>query len=131
MPKFGGIGGNGGNVIVKGDRKTHSLLQLKRMLQSKKLRAGNGEDSRRTRLVGQSGYDLFLKCPLGSVVMGDQGNVLAEINQDEEELMLPLGGQGGCKDNGFFGMRGRKQHLKIDLRLISDVGELFNACQVR
>jgi GTPase involved in cell partitioning and DNA repair len=123
LPRLGGIGGHGGHVVVFGSKKTTNLLEIEKRYKAKRLRAKNGEDSARHRLVGEDGQDLRISCPVGCTLHGPNGNVLAEINSEQDELILPIGGRGGCKENGFLGQKGSRQQLQIDLKLISDVGK--------
>lgn len=45
-----------------------------------------------------------------------------ELNEEGHQLLVARGGAGGCVDNGFCGTRGQSHVIKIDLKLIADVG---------
>lgn len=109
-------------MILHGSKKISNLTDIEKKYKAKKLRAQNGQDSARYRLVGEDGKDLRLGCPVGCTILGQNENVIGEINKESDEICIPIGGQGGRKENGFFGQKGRRQALQIDLKLISDIG---------
>lgn len=47
---------------------------------------------------------------------------LGDLNEDESELIVAKGGQGGCKTNGYCGQKGESRSIKLELKLIADIG---------
>lgn len=48
--------------------------------------------------------------------------VLGEINEKDEEFVIAKGGSGGHPKNGFLGTKGQAYPIKLDLKLIADIG---------
>ena len=44
------------------------------------------------------------------------------MNIDGEKLLIAKGGIGGHPRNGFLGTRGQEYPIKLDLKLVSDIG---------
>ncbi|KAI1285211.1 GTP-binding protein 10 [Halotydeus destructor] len=122
LPKYGGLGGKGGDVYVEAMAKVRDLRQIKDKFTEKRFIAGNGEDSRRYRIVGDAGKDAVIPCPVGVSVLTDDGKVLGEVNSPGERVIVALGGKGGDQLNQYNGMHGQKMSIKLDLKLIADVG---------
>ncbi|KAJ8958882.1 hypothetical protein NQ318_019650 [Aromia moschata] len=99
LPKFGGVGGNGGNVIVVGKDD----INLEHVYRSNK-------------------KDLKFEVPLGVSLITDLGKKLGEVNEEGEELIIAKGGTGGHPKNGFLGTKGQAYPVKLDLKLIADIG---------
>ena len=121
MPKYGGVGGQGGAVYFE----AKSDVTLKNVWQRypyKRISAGNGEDSSKTRLLGRRGLDEKVLVPLGITVVDDKNKVIAELNNEGETCLAAGGGGGGCTGNSFIGGPGHSRLLKLDLKLIADVG---------
>lgn len=47
---------------------------------------------------------------------------LGELNEPGKRMVIAHGGLGGCSDTGYSGVRGERHHLRVDLKLIADVG---------
>ncbi|KAL0893494.1 hypothetical protein ABMA27_013691 [Loxostege sticticalis] len=89
---------------------------------AKTISAGHGEDSRKTKIVGNPGTDVKLDVPLGVTVYREDGKVLGSIDNEGETIILARGGPGGNKDNNFLGHFGQAHHVRLDLKLIADIG---------
>lgn len=126
----GGDGGRGGHVIFRTSTRLHSLLDLKF---KRKYAAGNGEQGGAANCSGSDGQDLILEVPPGTVIKNSDGMIIRDLKQDEEFLFLE-GGLGG-KGNTFYktsvnqapgvaqkGMPGHSREIKLELKLIADVG---------
>lgn len=120
LPQFGGIGGKGGDVYIKGSIKTTSLKSLSKHKADLFFKAQDGYPSRRTRLLGESGQDLVIKVPLGVTVMDSQKQILGDINKPDEKIVVALGGRGGDKYNDNQGFIGQIKSIRLDLKMISD-----------
>lgn len=44
------------------------------------------------------------------------------MNEPNSELMVAKGGEGGKKENGFCGAKGECRSIKLELKLIADIG---------
>lgn len=120
-PKFGGLGGQGGCVYCVG-KEDANLRSIMNKYRGKTVTAGHGEDSRKTKIVGNPGADVKLEVPLGVTVFREDGQVLGSIDKEDELLIVARGGPGGNKENNFLGHFGQVHHIRLDLKLIADIG---------
>lgn len=88
----------------------------------KTITAGHGEDSRKTKIVGNPGSDVKLEVPLGITVYRDDGKVLGSIDKEGETVIIARGGPGGTPETNFLGHFGQVHHIRLDLKLIADIG---------
>ena len=72
----GGNGGNGGDVILVVDANVHTLLDFHFRPHAK---AGNGKPGQGGNRDGANGEDLELRVPDGTVVLDEDGEVLADL----------------------------------------------------
>lgn len=128
----GGNGGNGGSVILRVNSQLSTLVDL---TAQKHLRAEGGEHGRGKDQHGKNGPDLIVRVPQGTLVKDDEtGELLADLNTPEAEVIAAKGGKGG-KGNAFFatstnraprfaqpGIPGEERTLLLELRLLADVG---------
>lgn len=121
LPKFGGLGGQGGCIYCVGNEKA-DLRSIVSKYRAKTITAGHGEDSRKTKIVGNPGADVKLEVPLGVTIYGEDGRVLGSIDKEDETVIVARGGPGGNKDNNFLGHFGQVHHIRLDLKLIADIG---------
>ena len=94
----GGDGGNGGSVILIADGNMHTLLDFRFR---SKYYADNGEDGSGGRCTGKRGEDLIVKVPVGTVVRGEDGRVVADMFEDGQKRILLHGGRGGWGNQHF------------------------------
>lgn len=116
LPQYGGIGGKGGDVVVKGTHRMKSLNSIKDHV----FEAQDGRGSRRTRLVGQDGKDLIIKVPVGVTVEDLNKQILGDINKSGDTVVVAMGGRGGDKHNDNQGFVGQKRRIHLNLKLLSD-----------
>lgn len=121
LPKFGGMGGQGGCVYCIGREKAN-LRDIMSKYRGKTITATHGEDSRKTKIVGNPGADVKLEVPLGVTVYSEEGKVLGSIDTEEQTVILARGGPGGIPENQYLGHYGQVQHIRLDLKLIADIG---------
>lgn len=128
----GGNGGNGGNIIVRGNAQKWTLLHLR---YTKHLIAKDGQNGQGQQFTGAKGADVVIEVPLGTVAKdAETGELLAEINEDKQEIILMKGGRGG-KGNEFFksatlqtpkfaqpGEEGHEGWVVFELKTLADVG---------
>ena len=131
----GGDGGKGGDVTIKADKSTDSL----RAFQQRKLyRAENGYSGAGKQKHGKDGKDLILAVPAGTIVtvIEEDGTeiLLGDLGNAGEEVIAAEGGKGGWGNVHFKsstnqapriaqrGEAGEEKTLKLEMRLIADVG---------
>ncbi len=128
----GGDGGDGGDVILVADSGLHTLLDFH---YQRHFRAGNGEHGRGKDQYGKKGKSVRLKVPVGTLVYdAETGELLGDLTEHGQELLVARGGKGG-KGNIHFvtptrrapyiatpGQKGQKRTLKLELKLLADVG---------
>lgn len=119
---FLGIGGQGGAVVFKAKEEA-TLRQLWKKFPTKRIVAGNGEDSNKMRILGRRGADLTIEVPPGVTIIDEEARkIVGEINEEGGTLLAAGGGNGGCSGNNFIGNKGQHRMIKLDLKLIADIG---------
>ncbi len=128
----GGDGGRGGSVIIRATNSLNSLIDFRYRAHFKAERGvhGKGKD-----MHGRSGKDCFIDVPVGSVIKdNDSGHVLADLVMAGDVVIIAKGGAGGLGNPHFAsgtnrtpriatnGETGEEFWLKIELKLIADVG---------
>lgn len=121
FPKYGGIGGKGGNVIVVATEGV-TLKSLLNKNPTKRFIAANGGNSHKNRILGESGADITIPVPVGVTVLNDFGQVLGELDTDGKSVVVAYGGAGGSPLMQYSGQRPEPVSVKLDLKLIADVG---------
>ncbi|MBI4294553.1 MAG: GTPase ObgE [Chloroflexi bacterium] len=131
----GGDGGRGGSVYLKASRHINTLHLLARR---RTYRAEKGGDGSSRNKHGSDGRDLILEVPLGTQFFwcNDTGEeqFMADLASDGETVEVARGGSGGRGNTRFAssinqvpqlaerGQPGEKKVLRLELRLIADVG---------
>ena len=127
----GGNGGRGGSVVLVVDPQVHTLLDFHFhphiVAPSGKQGAGSNRD-------GAHGDDLEVKVPDGTVVLDEQGRLLADLTGAGTRFEAAVGGRGGLgnaalasrarKAPGFalLGEKGDERELTLELKTVADVG---------
>ena len=126
----GGDGGHGGDVHIEGVSDIGALYHFR---YKKIFMAESGQAGMDDKKTGKSSQDLILKVPIGSIISDSQGQLL-EIIKVGQSVCLAKGGKGGRGNWRFrsstnqtprwaeYGEKGEEKHLKIELKLIADVG---------
>ena len=128
----GGDGGRGGSVILRSSERHNTLVHFRFRPEHKAPRGRHGEGSNKT---GKSGEDLVLEVPAGTVVHdADTGEKLFDFEAADQEFVAARGGDGGRGNARFAsatnqaprrsepGMTGEERRLKLELKLLADVG---------
>ena len=127
----GGDGGKGGDVIIRANTHCSTLLEL---IRSRKFVAKNGENGKGKKCTGRSANDLVIKVPIGTIIRDEQGELIADLTEHDSEIVVVKGGKGGRGNVHFAtathqtpreaeaGELGEDKNLKLDLKLIADVG---------
>lgn len=130
----GGDGGKGGSVIMVADRNLNTLIDFR---YTRNYRAENGEGGRGADCFGKAGADLTLRVPIGTVITDNlTGDVLADLASDGMSVVVAAGGKNGLGNIRFKssinraprqstpGEPGESRELKLELKVIADVGLL-------
>ena len=128
----GGDGGNGGSIFLVGDAALNTLVDFRFQPNYRAEKGGHGEGSDRT---GAKGEDLFVKIPCGTSIYDDQTEeYLGDVNEEGQVLLVAAGGRHGLGNTRFKsstnraprkttqGEPGEKKNLRLELKLIADVG---------
>ncbi|XP_011261962.1 GTP-binding protein 10 homolog isoform X2 [Camponotus floridanus] len=121
LPRYGGIGGAGGNVYVVTKDKLN-LQDVIKKLKTKRIKADAGGDSSAKGIIGAPGEDKIISVPCGITIYNQNGVILGELNKEKMKLLVAKGGNGGCEETGYCGLKGESQTIKLDMKLIADVG---------
>jgi GTPase len=128
----GGVGGEGGSVVMEASQRKHSLLDFRYRNLFRAEPGGNGSGQNRH---GRSGEDLVVEVPVGTVAKDlETGEILFDLTEAGQRWIAAKGGRGG-KGNAHFvssthrtprfaqeGQPGEEHSLKLELKLIADVG---------
>ena len=130
----GGNGGRGGSVYAVADVNLNTLVDFR---YTRRFEADNGEPGRGSDQFGAAGADIVLRMPVGSIVIdADTGERLCELLESGERVLLAKGGDGGFGNLHFKsstnrsprqktpGWPGEARHLRLELRVLADVGLL-------
>ena len=122
LPSHGGVGGRGGDVWVVGSDNVKDLKKVRKNNPKQRFIAESGGNSGKLKIVGEPGKDIEVKSPVGVSVVSDEGKTLGELLKDGDRVLVTSGGQGGNKSTNFLGLRGQARSVKLDLKLLADVG---------
>ena len=126
----GGNGGHGGSVILYVDAQMTTLLDYHHAPHRK---ADNGKQGAGNMRHGANAADMRLAVPNGTVVMSNDGDVLADLVGEGAEYVVARGGRGGLgnaalattkrKAPGFalLGEPGEEVSVVLELKSIADV----------
>ena len=130
----GGDGGRGGSVYAVADRNLNTLIDFR---YARRHEARNGEQGRGSDQFGAAADDIVLRMPVGTIVTDlDTGAVIAELLVPGEKVLIAKGGDGGFGNLHFKtstnrsprqktpGWPGEAKKLKLELRVLADVGLL-------
>ncbi len=128
----GGDGGKGGDIWFKCDNNTHTLSHFQRKMH---IKADNGKPGEGSNMTGKSGAKKVIIVPPGTqVVDQESGEVLFDMLTHGQEVKFLQGGKGGLGNTHFKsptnqrptyaqpGEKGETRKIKLDLKLIADVG---------
>jgi len=127
----GGNGGNGGDVVLVVDSGVHTLLDFHFRPHA---RAHSGRQGQGSNRDGAAGESLELRVPDGTVILTEDGEVLADLIGNGTRFAAARGGRGGLgnaslaskarKAPGFalLGEPGETRDLVLELRSVADVG---------
>ncbi|MCM2253249.1 MAG: GTPase ObgE [Ramlibacter sp.] len=130
----GGDGGRGGHVFAVADPNLNTLVDYRF---SRRHEARRGEHGMGSDMFGAAGDDIVLKMPVGTIISdADTAEVLYELLEPGERVTIAKGGDGGFGNMRFKsainraprqktpGWPGEKKRLKLELKVLADVGLL-------
>jgi GTPase len=125
----GGDGGRGGDVVLIADASLRDLSALRRR---RLIKAGRGENGRGARKHGADGGDNELHVPIGTQVLSDDGDLIADLAHPDAQVVIAKGGQGGRGNARFVsstrqvprfaevGPPGDELDIELHLKLLAD-----------
>jgi GTP-binding protein len=130
----GGDGGRGGHVFAVADPNLNTLVDFR---YSRRHEAKRGQHGMGSDMFGAAGDDITLKMPVGTIISdAETGAVLHELLTPGERITIAKGGDGGFGNLRFKsainraprqktpGWPGEKKSLKLELKVLADVGLL-------
>ncbi len=130
----GGDGGDGGSVILRAEEDLNTLVDYR---YQRHYRAQNGESGRGRNCRGKGGDDRVLGVPVGTTIIDtDSDEVLGDLTAAGQELIVAKGGFHGLGNARYKsstnraprqtspGTEGELRNLRLELKLLADVGLL-------
>jgi len=128
----GGNGGRGGDVVILADLHMRTLLDFRYKKNYEAERGANGEGNRKS---GKDGKTLLIKVPCGTQIFdAESGELIIDLLHNGQKIVIVKGGDGGFGNDHYKsstnqaprkalpGWPGREKKLKIELKLLADVG---------
>jgi GTP-binding protein len=130
----GGDGGAGGSVYITAIPTKNTLIDFRYHPEFKARRGQHGQGSNRT---GQTGEDLDITVPIGTLVYEKDASglrLLADLAADGQRVLVARGGRGGRGNARFVsstnraprrtepGEAGEEKFIHLELKLLADVG---------
>jgi len=130
----GGDGGDGGSVYALGSTDLNTLSDFRH---TRRFVAQRGAHGQGKNCTGARGEDVVIEVPLGTTITTlEQGELLADVADTEEPILIARGGFHGLGNTRYKsstnraprqcskGSAGEQFDLKLELKLIADVGLL-------
>jgi len=128
----GGNGGSGGSIYLAADDSVDTLLDF---AGKHHLKAPNGLPGEGRNKTGKDGDDLVIRVPVGTLIYDTGYDVLLkDLNAAGMKVCICRGGRGGRGNRSYAtstrqtprfstpGRPGQERDLKLELKLIADVG---------
>ena len=130
----GGDGGKGADVYLEGVEGINTLADFRF---KRTFKGPNGQPGGSADCTGAGGEDLVIPVPIGTVVIDEETQeVLGDVTAAGQRLLVAKGGNGGWGNARFKssvnrtprkampGLPGEKRDLKLELKVLADVGLL-------
>ncbi len=127
----GGDGGRGGNIVFVAQDGSNTLSDFR---YKRKFHAETGGQGRSRKCFGKNGEDCVIEVPRGTLIYDNEtGRLMADMSTDEP-FIAARGGRGGWGNTHFAtatrqaprfakpGMPGESKELRLELKLLADVG---------
>lgn len=127
----GGDGGKGGDIVLIASSNQDTLSRFRHQ---PRLVATVGTDGSKRRRHGKDGDNLNVKVPIGTIISDKEGTIIADLTQDNEQVVIARGGKGGFGNAHFTssvrqapriaekGEKGESLEATLELKMIADVG---------
>ena len=136
----GGDGGKGGNIILRANQSVNTLTFFN---MKKEFKAENGAQGGKNQRTGADADNLILEVPPGTMIykaqnVQNEDNIdnekIADLTKEGDQFVAAKGGRGGWGNVHFAtathqtpreanpGLPGEEKTIKLELRLIADVG---------
>jgi GTP-binding protein len=130
----GGDGGDGGSVYLVARQGLNTLADFRHQ---RSFKAVNGEPGGSAQCSGRGGEDIEVPVPVGTVIFDvDTDETLGDLAEEGARILVARGGKGGIGNQHFKsstnrtprkatpGFTGEKRELRLELKLLADVGLL-------
>ena len=130
----GGDGGTGGDIILRSVNKLNTLSKFRFQ---RKFHAQDGKRGGSQNKTGSDGDDLVIEVPCGTLVYDSETETsIIDLVENGQEFQICKGGKGGLGNLRFKsstnrsptkfteGKAGDSLQLKLELRLLADIGLL-------
>ena len=130
----GGDGGFGGSVWLVADEGLNTLVDFRHQ---RSFKARRGENGMGSQMYGKGGEDTIIRVPVGTMITNvDTDEIIGDLTGDGQRMLVAQGGKGGLGNIHFKtsvnraprkstpGTPGETRELKLELRLLADVGLL-------
>lgn len=130
----GGDGGDGGSIFLEAVEGLNTLIDYR---YTRNFRAEHGQQGSSAECTGRGGEDLTLSVPVGTTVLDEAtGDVLGDLTELGQKLKVAQGGFHGLGNTRYKsstnraprqtspGQEGELRELKLELKVLADVGLL-------
>lgn len=130
----GGDAGDGGDVYLVADKNLNTLSDFRHL---RHYEGGRGDNGMSRNKTGARGDDKEVLVPIGTIVFDDETDeIIGDLVEDEQKLMVAKGGFHGLGNTRYKsstnraprqskpGTEGELRHLRLELKLLADVGLL-------
>lgn len=130
----GGDGGDGGSVYLIADDSINTLIDFR---YTRHYAAQSGKSGASRNCTGNKGEDMVLRVPVGTTAIDeDTGETLGDLTEVGQKLMVARGGFHGIGNTRYKsstnqaptqtkpGQPGESRNLKLELKVLADVGLL-------
>jgi GTP-binding protein len=127
----GGDGGDGGNVVFIASRNNNTLANFRFQ---REITAPPGKNGFKSNRHGRRGKDTEVFVPVGTTIVSESGELLADLFEDGQRSVIAKGGSGGFGNAHFTssvrqtprvaekGEPGDELNAVLELKMIADVG---------
>ena len=128
----GGDGGRGGDIVFQ---VVPTLNTLSKFHQKERFIADDGRNGAKKNMTGRSAEPLVIQVPPGTVIYNaNNGQIIGDLVEPDQRLVICRGGRGGRGNQHFVSSRnqaprtgergepGQEMNLRLELKLIADVG---------
>ncbi|MBD1223777.1 GTPase ObgE [Virgibacillus halodenitrificans] len=128
----GGDGGNGADIVFKVDEGLNTLMDFR---YNRHFKGKRGENGMSKTQHGKNAAPLIVPVPPGTTVVDEETEeVIADLTTHGQQAVIVKGGRGGRGNTRFAtprnpapdmaenGEPGQERNIKVELKLIADVG---------